>query len=74
MRSKQRTRLGQISRLNFLQLIVGTSRCKGNKHPTQATMQQMQLLTKVNIKWLNPPLVLWSTWKQPHPQQLTAAL
>jgi hypothetical protein len=34
------------------------SRCKGNQHPNQATMQKMQLLANMNIKWLKPPLAL----------------
>jgi hypothetical protein len=36
--------------------ITSTSKCKGGQPPTQATMQQIKLLDKLNIKWLNPTL------------------
>jgi hypothetical protein len=35
-------------------------------------MQQMQLLAKLNTKWMKPPLALWTTWQLP--QQLAAVL
>jgi hypothetical protein len=44
----------------------------GNQQPSQATMQQVQLLAKLKIKWRKPPLALWPTWQLP--QQPTAAL
>jgi hypothetical protein len=62
-RRKQRTRLGPTSKFTLLQRTAITCRCRGNQPPTQAIMQQTQLLVKLNIKWLKPPLALWPTWQ-----------
>jgi hypothetical protein len=35
------------------------SRCKAYQPPPQATMKQSQLLVKLNIKWLKPPLAVF---------------